>query len=130
MFTPQLWQQQRQSAIKEGPRLAMANLATPVNKEYPDMTKRSMPQLTAYVSNYLLDAGLLQLTMHSSKQLTMTGEAADGTSRMGSFVLGLSQITDHSDNLLSPGSEEGEGLGKGAKWSRWSVYVCKTIQTG
>ena len=44
----------------------MANMATPANKNYPDMTKCSVPQLTAYMSNYFLDAGLLQLTVHSS----------------------------------------------------------------
>ena len=89
-LTPQLWQQLYQSAIKESPALIMANMVELANKEYPDMTKRSMP-LTAYMSNYLLDAGLEQLTMHSSKQVTMTGDADDGTSCMGSFVLGLSQ---------------------------------------
>ena len=39
----------------------MANTATPANKDYTDMTKRSMPQLTAYMSNYFLDVGLLAL---------------------------------------------------------------------
>ena len=53
------------------------------------MTKRNMPQLTAYMSNYFLDAGLLQLTTHSSKHLSSSVEAV-ATSRMGSFVFGLS----------------------------------------
>ena len=63
---------------------------TPANKDYPDMTQCSMPRLTAYMSNYFLDAGLLQLTMHSSKQLSSHVNNVTSTSRIGSFVLGFS----------------------------------------
>ena len=51
----------------------MAHMVRLPNKDYPDMTNCSKPQLTAYMSNYFLDAGLLQLTMRLCKQVSSSG---------------------------------------------------------